>query len=245
MPTEDVYTFRIQLNQNLQATTRAPYSLQTTAHTTRTLPNNAAAALQPIDSTTAIYRDSMGRTRTERPQGAQVSGPNGARQTVLPQIDDPVAGYRYILDPVHQVAHRAVVPTRRLNPASATPVSVPVMPSSTQTTADGTTITNEGLGTQTISGVMAMGTRITIRQALPAGAQAGSAPSPIVTETWTSIQDGATLRSTNTSQFSTSSTEVKAFSHTEPDMAMFQVPADYKIVDEMSDFSITIPRPAP
>jgi hypothetical protein len=105
------------------------------------------------------------------------------------------------------------------------------------------TITTESLGTQTIDGVLAMGMRTT--QTSPAGTSANLGPMNMVNESWSSIQYGTVLKSTMTMANSTTSTTAKDFGATEPDPALFQVPRDYKIVDEDGDFSITIARAAP
>jgi len=245
-PGESVFTFRSQPGMNAPAMTRAPYSVETVSQNIRTLPDGTRSA--PVAATTANYRDSMGRTRVERAQNVGGSfGPNAGATPpppiVLPDVSDPVAGYRYILDPVHQVAHRMVIATRRINPAQATPVAVPAMPPSSQTTPDGMTITSESLGTQTVNGVLAMGMRSTIT--MPARAPQGNDhPTTTINESWSSVQYGTVLRSTMTGPNTESTTTAKELSQTEPDPALFQVPRDYKIVDEDGAFSITIPHPA-
>ncbi len=239
-PQESVFTFRPQPGMNMAATTRAPYSVETTSQTVRTQPESMRGGSQPSAAAAANYRDSMGRTRMERPQG----GIGFAQQVILPEINDPVEGYRYILDPVHQTAHRMVVQTRRINQAQTTAAAVPavsVMPATTQTMGNGVTITTESLGTQTIDGVMAMGMRTTLSQLV----QGNDHPTVTVSENWTSIQYGAVLRSTTHSPNIETTTTAKTFAQTEPDPAMFRVPPDYKVVDEDGAFSITVPHPAP
>lgn len=243
---ESVFTFRVMANMNLPAITRAPYSVQNTYQTVRTLPDGTSSTVQSGTSTTATYRDSMGRTRNERPQGGFVVGQrvNASTQQpiTLPEINDPVAGYRYILDPIHQIAHRTVVTTRRINSAAETPVAAPAMPPTSQTTPDGMTITSESLGTQTIDGLTAIGMRSTTQ--MPAGAQGNGQPMTMVNESWTSLQYGTVLRSTNRGQNNVTTSSAKDFIPAEPDPALFQPPREYKIVDENGDFSITIPRTA-
>jgi hypothetical protein len=65
----------------------------------------------------------------------------------LTTIIDPVAGYRYILDPAHLIAHRGVVQGRR-NPAEPPPI----VEQSPRTMEDESTVVDESLGTQTMFG---------------------------------------------------------------------------------------------
>jgi hypothetical protein len=246
-PGESVFTFSSRPGMNMPAMTRAPYSVETISQTVRTQFGGALATQQPQATTTANYRDSMGRTRVDRAQGGGGTfSPNGSstpqQPIVLPDINDPVAGYRYILDPVHQIAHRMVIATRRINPAQVTPVSVPAMPPTSQTMPNGMTFTMESLGTKMIDGILAMGTRNTTT--MPARSPQDQ-PTTNVNETWSSVQHNTVLRSTNTGANNQTTTTAKELSETEPDPALFQVPRDYKIVDEEGPFSITIPHPPP
>jgi len=50
------------------------------------------------------WRDSAGRVRTEIRAGS--GGQPAPCNSILVQIEDPVAGYFYVLDPVNQIAHR-------------------------------------------------------------------------------------------------------------------------------------------
>jgi hypothetical protein len=58
--------------------------------------------------TSRLYRDSQGRTRTERAlENPANTHPEGAR---LIHIYDPVAGYSYTLDAHSHIAHRFALP---------------------------------------------------------------------------------------------------------------------------------------
>jgi hypothetical protein len=61
-----------------------------------------------------IFRDSQGRTRTER---AMMAGQQATDAPVLVQINDPIAGYQYTLDPGSRVAHRVALPPPGTRPA--------------------------------------------------------------------------------------------------------------------------------
>jgi hypothetical protein len=94
---------------------------------------------------------------------------------------------------------------------------------------NGMTFTVENLGTKMVDGILAMGARSTTT--MPARSPQDQ-PITNVSETWSSVQYNAVLRSTSTSPNSETTTTAKELSETEPDPALFQVPRDYKIVDE-------------
>jgi hypothetical protein len=98
-------------------------------------------------------------------------------------------------------------------------------------------ISTESLGTQTIDGVQAQGTRIT--RVIPAGAQGNDAPITITTDNWYSPELQLTLLTVTTDPRSgVQTTKYNNFSQAEPDPALFMVPSGYSVVDETSDFTI-------
>jgi hypothetical protein len=85
----------------------AAYSGQQTSASVKNFPDGthrAAALRSPM-----AYRDSQGRTRVEHP--VYLSGPHTEPtvMTTLVEIQDSVASYMYVLDPVYRVAHRVHV----------------------------------------------------------------------------------------------------------------------------------------
>ena len=186
--------------------------------------------------TTKLYRDSAGRTRTEHtftpPAGAvMASGPS------FIQIADPVAGYRYTLDPHTQTARRSAFAPTMQGPnmvaaaKSALPAVLPANAATTAPTRPRPDRSHESLGTQTIEGVLAEGMRWTTT--FPAGSVGNDRPITTVSETWTSPD----LKTLVLSKYS----DPRSGEHTmrlanivmaEPDPALFQFPAEYSIVDE-------------
>ena len=55
------------------------------------------------------FRDSAGRTRTERPKNMGPEAASGNDLTVI-EINDPVAGVQYTLDPQSKIAHKRLIP---------------------------------------------------------------------------------------------------------------------------------------
>jgi hypothetical protein len=161
------------------------------------------------------------------------------------EITDPVAGYKYVLDSVHQIAYRGVIQARQ-NQAQNAGVAAARMaanPMPGRTMENGATVKNESLGTQTIFGVTAVGQRNTTTY--PVGTfQGNDQPVTQVNENWRSVQYGLMLRSLNTGPNGDTTMAMKDFSIEEPDPSLFQVPAGYQVVDETGEFTITIARDA-
>ncbi len=89
----------------------------------------------------------------------------------------------------------------------------------------------EDLGTRSIAGVIAKGTRST--RTIPPGEEGNELPLMIVTEFWRSSELGLTLMNISDDPRRGRYTwEVEEISRTEPDPALFTPPADYKIVDD-------------
>lgn len=102
----------------------APYSAEEVDENDQTLADGTHITQQM--PSTMKYRDSMGRTRTER---QPFRGPRAARSEqiempTLVEIEDPVAHVRYVLDPDHKVAHRVELKSREGHSALPEPGTV-------------------------------------------------------------------------------------------------------------------------
>jgi hypothetical protein len=210
----------------------APFSGQMSVETVRTLANGSHLT-RPIRLQPMIYRDAMGRTRTD-PEMTQLGSNVGPQISRLAEISDSVAGYRYIIDDFHKIAHRMTACVRALSaggPAAGPPPAV---------AARGVTMTTDQLGTQVMSGVTVTGTRQTTT--FPPGTyQSNDGPVTRVSEEWHSAQYGLNFLSKSTTPDGETTQTMTKFMAGEPDPALFQVPAGYQIVDETQKFSITIP----
>jgi hypothetical protein len=91
-------------------------------------------------------------------------------------------------------------------------------------------VNREDLGTQTVSGVSATGTRTTIT--IPAGAIGNQAPIVSTREVWiaTTLKVPVLIKSTDP-RFGNSTAELTNIVAGEPDVTLFQVPAGYTITD--------------
>jgi hypothetical protein len=166
------------------------------------------------------YRDSQGRVRREVPFKLMTTA-TGATQGTMIIITDPVAGKRYVLNPQNKTAH--VMPMHPPKPAgeSGPGAHGPAW-------ASGKDITTEQLGSKTILGLPAQGTRVT--HTIPAGEIGNAKPISVVTERWvsTDLQIPLTMSHTDPMMGNMTST-VTNIARGEPDASLFQVPSDYKL----------------
>jgi TonB family protein len=203
-----------------------------------------------------IYRDSQGRTRTER--AIMRSPANGPKPTgdvpLLIEISDPVANVGYTLDTQNKVSHRyAFEPTPRAGAmpsggggggagvfaeviaAGPTPGANGNVPASPQ-------MKRENLGTQMIEGVQAKGERQV--RTWPAGSQGSDRSFQTTSENWVSEDLRVTVLSRNVDPRNGENTmKLINIRLGEPPPNLFALPADYTVVDETGPFEIhwTVP----
>jgi hypothetical protein len=222
-----------------------PFSAEEIAQRTQTLPDGTKV-VDPRPST-FHYRDSAGRTRTERPLMMSTLF-SRSNIPVVPEIFDPVAGYCYYLDTVNRVAHRillkqpiqTMVPPQGLvfpaeMPAimmSTGPMGARVAPSAQPTAS------TERLGTRMIEGVETTGTRTTTTY--PAGAMGNDQPITTFRENWIAPELNATVLSkVNDPRQGEDLQAMVHINREDPDGSYFTVPRGYKIVEETLPFNIT------
>jgi hypothetical protein len=196
-----------------------------------------------------FYRDSLGRTRTERTMSPPPGFVGSEPPPTLIEITDSVAGFYYTLDANSHVAHRtsfgparwAAAPNGASSPARLvltqtplpappppTPIALPAVRKPSQRPMP--TTSQESLGTQSFEGVLADGTRMTT--VYPVGFFGNDRPITTVDETWTSRELGMTvLQKMSDPRRGDTTTRLTGISQSEPDAALFQIPADYEIVD--------------
>jgi hypothetical protein len=227
-----------------RAMTGAPYSGQMTSQTVRTLASGvhltSTGLTQPMK-----HRDSAGRVRSDSMMTAQPMAGNTKPQiNRLAEIDDPVAGFIYILDDSRKIAHRIVPCSRPAPPAVVVqrPAPKPATTPATPPVTGGVRVesTTEDLGTQTMSGVTVTGRRTTTTFP-PGGYQGNNQPVARVEEQWYSAEFGMNFLTKTTTPNGETTQTMTNFTAGEPNPALFQVPAGYQIVDETAAFTITIP----
>jgi len=182
-----------------------------------------------------LYRDGMGRRRMETPIRERE---NEEPYFTIVEIRDFVGGYEYTLDPVNKIAHRMKLPPPQNANLNARPLpSTPIKDAPRGRIISRT----ESLGNVLMEGLPAQGKKVTTT--IPAGMQGNDVPVTYTTESWYSPD---LKMSVLTKQevpggrvITTKLTNIRPF---EPDPALFQVPANYKIVDEESRFTIEVLR---
>jgi len=235
--------------------TGASYSGEQVSESVQILADGTRITRKMPGQNQKMYRDFAGRMRIERPMfpGFPPAAPNPVRDAIVAVIYDPVAGFRYTLDPVNHVAHRqkvqAFVPPASKNLASA-PVSPPrTAPVQASASSAGPppsgdarqrrTISQDSVGTQLINGVQAEGHR-TI-ETIPVDAEGNDRPITVVSETWFSPELKLTVLTKRSDPRSGESTmQMLNLSRVEPDPSLFTVPADYSVVDEAGPFTIKV-----
>jgi hypothetical protein len=204
--------------------TGAPFSATAVSETTQTLADGNHISRKTQSN---LFRDSQGRVRKEVTFDG--FGPLAAagqpKSFVL--INDPVAGSNFILHSDTKTAEKlgkpfggkwgAMKETRKNKMASRR-----------QQEIAGGNLKEEDLGTQTISGVVAKGTRVT--RTIPAGQVGNEKPITIVHESWYSNDLQMTVMTKHTDPWSGEHTyTLTNIQRSEPAASLFAVPADYTV----------------
>jgi hypothetical protein len=198
--------------------TGAPFSASFSTETTETLGDGNQ--IKHASSGT-IARDSQGRTRRDMtlPAFGQMAGATKAAPHVT-FVNDPVAGARYILEADTKTARQMPPPPDKSEFTKGARAGG-------HAAADKETVTTS-LGTQTVGGVTAEGTRYT--RTIPAGQIGNAKPIVIVTERWYS-PDLQMVVMTKRSDPRSGDTvfQMTSIARAEPAASLFQVPADYAV----------------
>jgi hypothetical protein len=227
MPPDDaVAVVGAELGPGHHIVTGAPVSAQTETEMTQVLANGIHIDRK---SSGAIYRDSQGRMRLEATHllmgGPMMMAKAGTGMSAgmdhhIVFIMDPVAKAHYVLEPDRKIA-RQVGP-----PPSA---DMKEMEKFHHGDFDeGKNVTSESLGTQTINGISATGTRTT--RTIAAGEIGNDKPIQIVTERWysTALQMNILTKRTDP-RTGTTTYQLTDISREEPSASLFQIPSDYTV----------------
>lgn len=211
--------------------TGQPYSAMETTQFTQTLANGNQITR---NEQTQVYRDGMGRVRTEttmtRP-GAGGQSTQGSRTMVT--IFDPVEGSMTRLDSLRMTADKTMLGTGGANgnpSRRGPPPNGSGRPENRGRPAGATApqVLREDLGSRTIGSLTATGTRTTMT--IPAGAEGNSQAMQTVREVWVSPDLQVAVMTTNTDPRSgTRVTQLTNVSRNEPDATLFQTPSGYAV----------------
>jgi hypothetical protein len=218
---------------NGKTVTGTPFTASFSTQTTETLTDGNKIQR---NSTGTVARDTAGRTRRDMTLAA--IGPWAASGKTPPQvsfINDPVAGTRYVLEANTKTARKMSAHNHGPNAARASALAARVQKNTT----------TESLGTQTINGVSAQGTRTT--RTIPPGEMGNEKSIVIVKETWYSPELQITVMTKRTDpRMGETVSQVTNIQKQEPAATLFQVPSDYTVKEGRGGRNTTAtPTPAP
>ena len=186
---------------------------------------------------TTIYRDSQGRVRREITVDAATPATGAVKHTII-TINDPVSGNRYMLDPANKTAR--LMPAHPPHGHGGPPKGPDGPAAGTIKSALSKNVQRDQLGTKTIDGFQANGERVT--RTIPAGEIGNEKPIEVVTERWFSADLQLPLLVVHADPLmGTATTKVTSVNRGEPDVSLFQVPSDYKMVSGRPDEPFYVP----
>jgi hypothetical protein len=203
--------------------TGAPFSAVAVSETTQTLADGNHITRK---TQTNIFRDSQGRFRRE----ITLSGFGPVATSEQPKtfvvINDPVARETFMLHPDQKTAEKIEKSFARMNgPMNQAMRDRREFRQEEKTDAN---LKREDLGTQTIAGVTAQGTRVT--KTIPAGQIGNEKPITIVREVWYSNDLQTVVMSKRSDPWSGETTySLTNVQRTDPNAALFTVPSDYTV----------------
>jgi hypothetical protein len=197
-------------------------------------------------STAHIYRDTQGRTRREHELArGNVQTPDGQPPRII-VINDPIGRVNYVIETQTGIARKMELPPERVMEAMQrtmggnAPFSV-LMPTSAahRRQAEGDAASpppepvREKLLPQTIEGVAAEGTRITVT--IPAGEFDNEKPLVITHEEWYAPElHMIVLMKHNDPRFGETNFRLTNIMRGDPAPELFQLPSGYRVVDKRS-----------
>jgi hypothetical protein len=199
--------------------TGAPFTAVANAESKRTLADGTVIT-QSAQSN--LFRDAQGRFRREVTlQG--IGSATGAPHSFV-MIQDPVAGAGYMLQPDKKVAH--ILPQHTKGGPNADSATGPRHGEGND--ANNPNFTKVSLGTQTINGVSAQGTRFT--RTIPAGQMGNDKPLTITKEEWYSPDLQMMVQIKHSDPFVGDTTYIVSnIQRAAPNPSVFSVPSDYTV----------------
>jgi hypothetical protein len=196
----------------------APYKAETVTEITQTLADGNRIVRK---TTGMVARDSEGRVRREQVLAAIGPLLPEGRTPHMAVINDPVAGAAYVLEMDRHVAHKLKPMSKPLGTDGEVP------PPGRR---GGTPPAEESLGTQTVDGVEAEGSRHT--RTIPAGEIGNEKPIVLVSERWYSPDLQVVVQSRRRDpRMGDITYRLTGITRGEPDHSLFEVPAGFSVVE--------------
>ncbi len=200
--------------------TGVPFSAVAVSESTQTLADGNHIARK---TETNLFRDSQGRFRKEVTLPAIGPLATSGQPKSFVFINDPVAGTNFILHPDAKTVEKIEMPFGKMKDLINSKMEFHHQ----HALAEGS-LKKEDLGTQTIAGVSAQGTRVT--HTIPAGQIGNEKPITIVSEHWYSNDLQLVVMSKRSDpRFGDTTYTLTNIQKSEPNAALFQVPSDYKV----------------
>lgn len=238
--------------------TGAPYTADAVTERVQPLPDGNRIVQS---SRSFVARDSQGRTRREESLALALPGSSGPAPKIV-MIQDPVSLANWSLDMQTKTALKVPAmksPSGLKIPANPLPAPGPEHTFFYSSGTPGAQVTIQtmerragedepkpvraDLGTQTIEGVLAQGTRFT--RTLPAGAVGNEQPLTIVSESWYSPDLHVIVMSkSDDPRMGQTSYRLTNIQRSEPSPSLFEVPADFTVRDQPTNMMFTreLPR---
>lgn len=204
----------------------APFSATAVSEHTQTLADGNHITRKTQSN---LFRDTQGRFRKEQTLPAFGAGAAGQAKSVV-IISDPVAATGYMLEADKKIAFQMKKPAGHgpKGPDGAGGDRKAKFEAREQTEIADGTLKVETLGTQTIAGVVAQGTRRT--RTIPAGRMGNDKVITVVSEQWYSNDLQLVVSSKHSDpRFGDSSYTLANIQRSEPAATLFTVPSDYTV----------------
>jgi len=203
--------------------TGAPFTAVAVSETTQTLADGNHITRK---TQTNVFRDSQGRIRKEITLSGFGPMASSEQPRTFVVINDPVARATFMLHPDQKTAEKVGKPFGEMKGPARRAMKDQM--EFRQEEKSGANLKREELGTQTIAGVAAQGTRVT--KTIPAGQIGNEKPITIVREVWYSNDLQTVVMSKRSDPWSGETTySLTNIQRTEPDAALFAVPSDYTV----------------
>jgi hypothetical protein len=200
-----------------------PYQAQAVTETTQTLADGNRIVHK---STALLARDSEGRTRREQKIDSVGQWATGGQPSPLVFINDPVAQVIYILESNTKTARKMSASGEKSVADEAKIVAEKKALDARRSADVKGDIVKESLGSKTIEGTVAEGTRFT--RTVAAGKMGNERPLTFVNETWFSSELGMIVMSRHTDpQMGETVYTLTNIQRSEPEASLFAVPSDY------------------
>jgi hypothetical protein len=206
----------------------APYTAVAVSETIQTL-GDGTVIDRKIQSN--VFRDGQGRTRRETTLPAVGPLATSGQNKSLVMVNDPVASKSFVLHPDQKVAMLLPAHNRGNKGANAAGAGANVetrIQAREQAEIASGRLKKEDLGTQSINGINAQGTRFT--HTIAAGEIGNDKVITITSERWYSPDLQIVVKSVRTDpRFGQTTYTLTNIQRTEPAATLFAVPADYTV----------------